>query len=181
MMKHNVIASHKVIGTIISIIVFIILFKYLAVQIGDTKDNATLAPAWLSLVTAIFGPVSGAVTAFIGHATSDMLTNSATSTVWWTWTIADSLFGLFIGLITRRLTIFIGKLTTRKLVLFNVWQLIANVVAWLIIAPLGDHWVYNLSLVESMKEGGLIVIVNFLAIAIVGTILFKIYQHYAVD
>lgn len=180
-MKHNVIASHKVIGTIISIIVFIILFKYLAVQIGDTTENATLAPAWLSLVTAIFGPISGAVTAFIGHATSDALVNSTTATVWWTWTIADSLFGLFIGLITRRLAIFIGELTTRKLVLFNIWQLLANIVVWLIIAPLGDHWVYNLSLVESMKEGALIVLVNTLAIAIIGTMLFKIYQRFAVN
>ena len=89
--------------------------------------------------------------------------------------------GLVIGLITRRLAIFIGELTTRKLVLFNIWQLLANIVVWLIIAPLGDHWVYNLSLVESMKEGALIVLVNTLVIAIIGTMLFKIYQHFAVN
>ena len=151
-MKHNVIASHKVIGTIISIIVFIILFKYLAVQIGDTTENATLAPAWLSLVTAIFGPISGAVTALL-------VMRQVTR-----WLIVQRqlcgglgrlpiVYLVFIGLITRRLAIFIGELTTRKLVLFNIWQLLANIVVWLIIAPLGDHWVYNLSLVESMKEG----------------------------
>lgn len=178
-MKHNIIAAHKVIGTIVGIIIFIVLFKYLAVQIGDTSDNVTLAHAWLSLVTAIFGPVVGAVTAFIGHATSDALTNNGTA--WWTWVIADGLFGLFIGLITKRLGILIGKLTTRKLVLFNIWQLVANIVIWLVVAPLGDYWVYNLSLGVAFKEGLILVVVNFLTIAIVGTGLLKIYQHFFVE
>ena len=176
-MKHNILTAHKVIGTIVGIIVFLLLFKYVAIPAGVPNTKITLAPAWLALITAIFGPIAGAVVAFIGHTLNDGL---ASGTVWWTWAIADGMFGLFLGLATQRIGLFIGSLTARKLVLFNVWQLIANGVAWLVIAPLGDHWIYGLALSESYQQGVVAALANTVVIAVLGTALITVYNRYFV-
>ena len=90
------------------------------------------------------------------------------------------MFGLFLGLATQRIGLFIGSLTARKLVLFNVWQLIANVVAWLVIAPLGDHWIYGLALSESYQQGVVAALANTVVIAVLGTALITVYNRYFV-
>lgn len=178
MMKHNILSAHKVIGSIVGLIVFIGLFKYVGVTIAASTMTLNLSGAWLALMTAIFGPLAGAFIAFFGHTISDL---SVTGTAWWTWAIANGMFGLFIGLAMQRIGIFVGSLTIKKIGLFNVWQLIANIVAWLIIAPLGDHWIYGLTLNAVYQQGVIITMVNVVVIAVLGTALIWLYQKLFID
>ncbi|MBJ7659036.1 ECF-type riboflavin transporter substrate-binding protein [Weissella confusa] len=178
-MNHNILSAHKVIGTIVGTIVFVVLFKYIAWPSGVAHTDITLAPAWLALMSAIFGPIAGFIVAFIGHSLTD-LSSASLDSVWWTWAIADGMFGFFMGLATTRIGIFVGELTSRKLVLFNIWQLTANAVVWLVIAPLGDHWIYGTMLGKAYAQAGMAMLANTLVIAILGTLFIKLYHTWFV-
>ena len=108
------------------------------------------------------------------------LSSASLDSVWWTWAIADGMFGFFMGLATTRIGIFVGELTSRKLVLFNIWQLIANAVVWLVIAPLGDHWIYGTMLGKAYAQAGMAMLANTLVIAILGTLFIKLYHTWFV-
>jgi Protein of unknown function (DUF1393). len=58
--------------------------------------------------------------------------------VWWSWVIADAVFALIFGIAIKRLQLTNGDFSTRKVVLFNVWQLVANVIAWSIVASFSE-------------------------------------------
>jgi len=177
-MKHNILSAHKIIGSIVGLIGFVLLFKYVGITVATSTMPLNLAGAWLALMTAIFGPLAGAFIAFFGHTIADL---SVSGTAWWTWAIANGMFGLFIGLAMQRIGIFVGPLTTKKLGLFNVWQVIANIVAWLIIAPLGDHWIYGLALNAVYQQGALITVFNSVVIGLLGTGLIWLYQRVFID
>lgn len=88
---------------------------------------------FLALLATIYGPVVGFSVGFIGHALGDFLMYGQT---WWSWVLATAVLGLIIGL-GMRLDLDNGVFTVKQMVGFNVVQIIANVISWLI-APVGD-------------------------------------------
>lgn len=167
-MKKSYLTTKAVVATGIGAAVFFVLFKFVAIPTGIPNTQINVAEAWLALIAANFGPVVGALVALIGHTLNDAISYGS---VWWSWVIADGLFGLLIGLAAKRLALTDGNLTTQKLVLFNVWQLVANAIAWAIVAPLGDILIYSEPAKKVFLQGGVTTVVNFLSIAILGTIL----------
>lgn len=85
------------------------------------------------------------------------------------------MFGLLLGLSKRFLDLEGGDLSTKKLVQFNVWQIIANVIAWLIVAPIGDILIYKQPASKVFLQGAAATIVNILSVAIIGSILLVAY------
>lgn len=173
-MKKSTLTTQAVVATGIGAAVFFILFKFVAIPTGIPNTQINVAEAWLALIAANFGPVVGALVALIGHTLNDAVSYGS---VWWTWVVADGLFGFLIGLIARRLQLTNGDLTTKKLIYFNVGQLIANFIAWSIVAPLGDILVYSEPANKVFLQGIISTIVNFLSIAILGTLLLIAYNR----
>ncbi|AOT56820.1 ECF-type riboflavin transporter substrate-binding protein [Weissella soli] len=167
-------STRNVVATGIGAAVFFILFKFVAIPTGVANTQINVAEAWLALITAIFGPIVGALVAFIGHTLNDAVSYGS---VWWSWVIADALFGLLLGLMTQRLALADGNLTTSKLIQFNIWQLIANVIAWAVVAPLGDILIYGEPAKKVFLQGAVTVGANFLSITILGTILLIAYNR----
>ncbi|MDR3242277.1 MAG: ECF-type riboflavin transporter substrate-binding protein [Lactobacillaceae bacterium] len=159
----------RLIGAIvIGAIGFFLLMRYIAIPTGVHNTQINFAEGWLSLVTAIFGPIVGLIVALVGHTLNDF---SRYDSAWWSWVIADGLFGLLLGLATQRLHLANGTLTVKKIIAFNIWQLIANVIAWLIIAPLGDILIYGEPAKKVFIQGATATGVNFATVAVFGTLL----------
>lgn len=153
---------------IFSAIFFAWLMQTFHLPVGIAHTQINLGMAWLALVTAIFGPIFGLLVGLFGHAIQDY---SLLGNAWWSWVIADGLFGLLLGLVTQRLQLIFGPLNWRKLLAFNIWQFLANVIAWLIIAPLGDVLIYGSTAKLVFKQGLYAGTANFCVIAVGGTIL----------
>lgn len=173
MKQHKGLSTRSVVATGIGAAVFLILFKFVAIPTGIPNTQINVAEAWLSLITAIFGPIVGGLVAFIGHALNDAISYGS---VWWTWVIADALFGVILGLAVQKLKLTNGDLTTKKLVAFNIWQLLANIAAWSIIAPLGDILIYSEPATKVFLQGFVSTGVNFLSVAILGSLLLVAYN-----
>lgn len=126
--------------------------------------NASL----IALIGAIFGPVAGLLSALIGHALGDAVFYGG---IWWSWVIADAIYGLLVGLTFKRLKITEGGFGIKEAVVFNVTQIVANAVAWIAIAPLLDILIYAEPSDKVFAQGLAAFTVNAVVTLIVGTIL----------
>ncbi|WP_105121973.1 ECF-type riboflavin transporter substrate-binding protein, partial [Streptococcus suis] len=87
-----------------------------------------------SLLSVVFGPVVGFLVGFIGHTLKDSLTYGP----WWSWILASGVVGLVIGFAKNRLRVEEGIFEGKDIVVFNIFQVVANIIAWGIIAPVLD-------------------------------------------
>lgn len=136
--KRNKISIKNVVACGIGTALFVVLTE---VQIPIGIPNTSLQPrmAVLAFLSAIFGPATGAVIGLLGHALGDALYYGS---VWWSWVFPEAVVGIAIGAFARKFAVSDGGFTKGKMVLFNIVQVIANAVAWIIVAPVLDIAVY---------------------------------------
>ncbi|MDT9589228.1 ECF-type riboflavin transporter substrate-binding protein [Lactobacillus paragasseri] len=152
--------------------IYVILARFTSIPTGIPNTNIEIVYPFLALLATIYGPVVGFSVGFIGHALGDFLMYGQT---WWSWVLATAVLGLIIGLYGMRLDLDNGVFTVKQMVGFNVVQIIANVISWLVIAPVGDILIYSEPQNKVFLQGATATITNSLAILILGTILLKAY------
>ncbi len=140
------------------------------VQIPLGIPNTYLQPraALLAFLAAVFGPVVGAVVGLIGHAFGDMIFYGS---VWWSWVVPEAVFGIIVGIFASNYAIKEGSFGTREIVFFNVVQVIANAVAWILVAPVLDILIYKEPANKVFVQGVTAWFGNVVIIAILGTLL----------
>ena len=152
--------------------IYVILARFTSIPTGIPNTNIEIVYPFLALLATIYGPVVGFSVGFIGHALGDFLMYGQT---WWSWVLATAVLGLVIGLYGMRLDLENGVFTTKQMIGFNIVQIIANVVSWLIIVPVGDILIYSVPQNKVFLQGATATITNSISILILGTILLKAY------
>ncbi|MCI7807612.1 MAG: ECF-type riboflavin transporter substrate-binding protein [Spirochaetales bacterium] len=151
---------------------FFVLGRFVAIPSPVPNTNISLQYGLLAFMAALFGPLAGALIAFIGHALIDF---SYGWGVWWSWVIASAVAGLIMGVLTKKISLekSFGK---KQIITFNVSQVIAHLVAWVVVAPVLDILIYaepaNKVFVQGLVGG----LANIVTTAIVGTLLAVAYN-----
>ncbi len=146
------------------------------VQIPCGIPNTYLQPrmAVLAFFSAIFGPIVGAVIGVLGHALGDAFFYGS---VWWSWVFPEAVIGAGIGLFAKKFAVQDGGFITGKnIIIFNVIQIAANAVAWIIAAPVLDILVYAEPVNKVFSQGVVAFIGNIIIIAVLGTIVLMGYS-----
>lgn len=124
--------------------------------------------AILSFFAAVFGPVVGGAIGLIGHALGDALFYGS---VWWSWVFPDAVYGIILGLFIKKFAIKEGGFDTKAMVLYNVVQVIANAVAWILVAPVLDILIYAEPANKVFTQGIFAFIGNIIVAGVLGTLL----------
>ncbi len=133
--------------------------------------NTSLQPrmAVLAFFSAIYGPIVGGFIGLIGHALGDALFYGS---VWWSWVFPEAVIGIAIGVFAKKFAVREGGFVKAKnIVLFNVIQIVANAVAWILVAPILDILVYAEPADKVFLQGVFAFIGNIIVIGILGTLL----------
>ena len=128
------------------------LFVVIAMlQIPAPAPNTSiqLQYALQALFSVVFGPIVGFLIGLIGHAIKDAMSGG----LWWTWIISSGLFGLFVGFFRKQIGEFKGEVTKKELIVFNIVQIVSNLVIWGLIAPVGDVLIYKESANKVFLQG----------------------------
>jgi energy-coupling factor transport system substrate-specific component len=166
-MATKVISVRTVVAIGIGAAIMFVLMRFVALPSGIPNTNLNLSSAIVSVFAAIFGPLAGLLIAFIGHTLTDLTWGG----VWWSWVIADAVFGLLIGLFWKLYKIEEGGFTIKIAILFNVIQILANAIAWIGVAPVLDILIYQEPADKVFLQGLTAAALNSGVVLILGTLL----------
>ena len=171
-MNKKVLSIKTIVAMGIGSAVFLILGRFAALPTGVPNTEIQTAYAFLALMAVLYGPVAGIAIGFIGHTLKDL---TAYGSPWFSWIIASAVVGLIIGLAWKKLRVNEGEFEKKDMVLFNVYQVIANVIAWGIIAPTLDILIYAEPANKVYLQGLVAGVSNIITVGILGTVLLLTY------
>jgi len=171
--KTEVIAMFKfdvkrVVATGIGAALFMVLFMFVKIPSWVPETQFQSAYALGSLVAVLFGPIAGALVQFIGHGISDAIQYGSP---WWSWVIASGVSGFIFGLAYGKTGLEKGELKFKGILRWNLIQIIGNVVAWVVIAPVLDIVIYAEPVNLVFTQGVFAAIFNIIVCGVLGTLL----------
>ena len=165
-MKNSPVKTIVAIG--IGAALFFVLGRFVAIPSPVPNTNISIQYGLLAFMAALFGPIAGALIGLIGHALIDF---SYGWGIWWSWVIASAVFGLLVGLASRKLKLDEGTFGKKDIARFNITHVIGHIIAWVGVAPVLDIVMYaepaNKVFVQGLVGG----ISNIVTTAIIGTLL----------
>lgn len=167
-MNKKLLGIRTMVATGIGAAIFFVLMRFVAIPSGVPNTNLNLAGAILALFAGIFGPVAGLLIGFIGHTLTDLTWGFG---VWWSWVIADAVFGLLLGIMWKKYRIEDGAFGVKEAILFNIMQIVANLVAWVGVAPALDILMFQEPADKVFLQGLVAAGLNAAVILVVGTAL----------
>jgi energy-coupling factor transport system substrate-specific component len=157
----------------IGIILFVALTEVQIPVPGVSNTDFQIRAALIAFLAAMFGPVVGGLIGFVGHALGDVIFYRE---VYWSWVIADAAFGILMGLFSGWFKIKDGRFRGKEIGLFNLIQIGANIVAWLILAPVLDILLFSEDAATVFKQGGVACLTNILVIAVLAVLMAYAYS-----
>jgi len=167
------VTTRTIVATGLGAALFMLLFMYVKVPSPIPETSLQTAYGLGAFFAVLFGPVAGALIAFIGHALSDAIQYGSP---WWSWVIASGVCGFVYGFAYKRTGVDDGELNARSLVVFNIIQLAGNAVAWVLIAPLLDILIYKEPVNLVFTQGIVAAAMNTVTVAIIGSLLLVAYN-----
>ena len=150
---------------------FFVLGRLVSIPTPVPNTYVSLQYAILAVFAGLFGPVAGLVIGLVGHALVDFTSYGP----WWSWIIASTCFGLIVGLLTNKLDLESGVFGKKEILTFNISQVIAHAISWLVVAPGLDVLIYAEPFSKVITQGVTATILNSIATGIVGTLLMAAY------
>lgn len=172
-MKNNFkITTKTIVATGIGAALFTLLFMYVKIPSPVPETSFQTAYGLSSFFAALFGPIAGALISFIGHALSDAVQYGSP---WWSWVIASGVSGLIFGFSFNRTKVEEGEFKGKDIFTFNLIQVIGNVIAWVVVAPVLDILIYQEPVNLVFTQGITAAIMNSISAGVFGTLLLIAY------
>lgn len=168
----RVLSINKVVAIGIGSAVFMILGRFAAIPTGIPNTEFATTYAFLALMAIIYGSRTAFTIGFLGHTLKDLTYGSP----WFSWIIASAVMGLIIGFASKRVKISDGIFEKKQIIIYNIYQIIANGVAWGFVAPTLDFVLYKEPIEKVYLQAGVAGISNAITCAVLGTILIYTYS-----
>lgn len=165
--------TKTLVATALGAAIFMVLAMFVKIPTGIPNTEIQTTYGVCSFFAALFGPIAGALMAFIGHALGDAVSYGS---VWWSWVIASGITGCIYGLVFKKIKVEEGEFTGKDILTFNINQVVANVVAWLIVAPTLDVVIYSEPANLVYTQGVVAALCNIVSAGVIGTLLLFIYS-----
>jgi energy-coupling factor transport system substrate-specific component len=163
--KMKKIGIKEVVATGIGTALFVVLTE---VQIPLVIIPNTALQVRVAFLSAVYGPIVGLLVGFLGHALGDALFYGS---VWWSWVFPDAIFGVIMGIFAGKYLIKEGGFGKKQIITFNIVQIVANAISWILVAPILDIVIYAEPANKVFAQGALAFVANVIIIAILGTLL----------
>ena len=172
-MNKNKFSIRTIVAIGIGAAVFMILGRFGSIPSGIPNTNIETAYAYLALMAILYGPKAGFLIGLIGHGLKDLVFYGMP---WFSWVISSAIVGLIIGLMYKRLKVEEGQFKVKQIIIFNITQIIANIIAWFIVAPTLDVVIYVEPANKVYLQGAIGGISNMITVGILGTIVLATYS-----
>ena len=152
--------------------IFMLLFMYVKVPSPVPETQFQTAYGVGAFFAALFGPIAGALIQFIGHALSDAIQYGSP---WWSWVFASGVAGFVFGFAFKRTKVEDGEFKGKDILTFNLIQVLGNLIAWVVVAPVLDILIYAEPVNLVFVQGITAFVMNSISVGIIGTLLMIAY------
>lgn len=163
-------------ATFIGTLIFMLLYIYGKITVSQGEWSLQTAFGFGALFAALFGPIPGAVVLLIGYSLAEVLRYGS---AWWSWVLAAAISGAVFGLSQKYFKVRQGMFSVKDALVFNLFQIIGNLAAWLLAAPVLDRLIYRIPyrqiIEQGLPAGFSQAITNILCSALIGTPLLYLY------
>ncbi len=173
-MKKELFSTKTIVATGLGAALFMVLFMFVKVPSPVPETNLQVAYGVSAFFAAVFGPLCGFLVAFIGHALSDFLSYGSP---WWSWVVASGISALVAGFAFYKLKVEEGQFDTKDIVTYNIFQVVGNAIAWIVVAPLLDVVIYAEPVNVVIAQGAIAFALDSLVAGVVGTLLLIAYAQ----
>ena len=108
----------------------------------------------------------------IGHTLIDL---SWGGSPWWSWVIASAFVGVVVGLFAKKISLNDGEFGKKEVVAFAIANVVANLIAWIGVAPVLDILIYAEPANKVFAQGAMAAAANSIAAVVVGALLCAAY------
>ncbi|ATD55547.1 ECF-type riboflavin transporter substrate-binding protein [Clostridium chauvoei] len=172
-MRYKKLSIKTIVAIGIGSAVFMILGRFGSIPTGIPNTNIETAYAFLALMALLYGPLAGMLIGFIGHALKDIVFYGSP---WLSWVLASAVVGLIIGIAWEKIRINEGVFEKKQIIIFNIVQIIANGIAWFLVAPTLDIFIYAEPFNKVYLQGAIGGVSNMITVGVLGTILIANYS-----
>ena len=172
MKNNNNIKTFVAVG--IGAALFFVLGRFVAIPSPVPNTNISLQYAVLALLAAMYGPVAGGLIGFIGHTLIDL---SWGGSPWWSWVIASAFVGVVVGLFSKKLDLQEGEFGKKKAAAFAAANIVAHLIAWIVVAPVLDILIYAEPVKKVFAQGAFAAVSNIITAVVVGGLLVLAYTR----
>ena len=152
--------------------IFMLLFMYVKIPSPIPETSFQTAYGLSAFFATLFGPIAGALISFIGHALSDAVQYGSP---WWSWVIASGVSGFIFGFAFNRTKVEEGEFKGKDILTFNIIQIIGNVIAWIVVAPVLDILIYQEPANLVFTQGLTAAAMNIVSAGVIGSLLLVAY------
>lgn len=152
---------------------FFVLGRFVAIPTPIPNTSINIQYAILAVFAVLYGPLVGALAGFIGHLLIDVTGYG----VWISWELASGIFGLVVGVLLLRNAIADGEFGKGLALRFTGAVVLANLLAWLVIAPLGDVVFYSEPANKVWAQGALAFVSNSVTAVVLGLLVLSLYAR----
>jgi len=172
MKKYFEFNTRTIVATAIGAAIFTLLFMFVKIPSPIPETSFQTAYGLAAFFATLFGPIAGALIAFIGHALSDAVQYGSP---WWSWVIASGVAGFIYGFAFKRTKVEEGEFKGKDILTFNVIQIIGNAIAWIVVAPVLDIIIYQEPVNLVFTQGITAFFMNSVSTGVIGTLLLVAY------
>lgn len=165
--------TKTIVATGLGAALFMLLFMYVKVPTGIPETQIQTAYGVGGFFAALFGPIAGGLIALIGHFLSDSVQYGS---AWMSWVIASGVTCFIIGMVYPKLRVEEGRFDGKDMILYNVYQIVGNIIGWVLVAPILDIVIYAEPVSLVFTQGVVAAISNAVSAGVIGTILLKLYS-----
>ncbi|MFV0380097.1 MAG: ECF-type riboflavin transporter substrate-binding protein [Anaerorhabdus sp.] len=172
MTKKTLFSTKTIVATGLGAALFMVLFMFIKIPSPIPETSLQIAYGVSAFFGAVFGPICGALVAFIGHSLSDSIVYGAP---WWSWVVASGVAGLFSGVAYFFIDINNGKITKSEFIKFCIINIVGTFIAWVVVAPVLDIVIYSEPASLVFAQGALAFALNTLCSLVIGGFLLVAY------
>ncbi len=166
------VTTKTIVATGLGAAIFWLLFMFVKIPSPIPETSFQTAYGVSAFFATLFGPIAGALIAFIGHAFSDF---AQYGSPWWSWVIASGVSGFIFGFAFKRTRVEEGEFKGKDILTFNIIQIIGNAISWLVVAPVLDILIYQEPANLVFTQGAAAAAMNAVSAGIIGTLLLIAY------
>ena len=152
---------------------FFVLGRFVAIPSPIPNTSISIQYAVLAVFAVLYGPLVGALAGLIGH----VLIDATGYGIWLSWEIASGVFGLVVGLILLRNALEDGVFDKVLALRFSLAVVVANALAWLVVAPLGDVLIYSEPANKVWVQGAFAFASNTVTAIVLGLLVLSLYAR----